>query len=218
MLLDDEILIHGIERLLLDKAALFLDRDGVIVEDVHHLRRIEDIHLLPGIETVILAARRYGALVAVVTNQSGIARGLFDQKTYRQIAEEIDRRLAKLGSQLDVTVACPFHPDFTPGYDDRHDHWRKPEPGMLRFVAERHGIELAKSILVGDKHTDVEAARRAGLPTAIIFGKPLQETSNSFVSSFNCRSCETLEQVAVAVDTFLADRQWQGVDGFCHDS
>lgn len=206
MSVEDEILVHGNELFLPGRPALFLDRDGVIVEDAHHLRRIEDIRLLPGIETLIGAARRHGALVAVVTNQSGIARGLFDEAVYRHIAAEIDRRLAAVASQPDVTVACPFHPDFTPGYGEGHDRWRKPGPGMLHFIAARHGIDLSRSILVGDNHSDVGAARRAGLPAALLLGKPLGDAATIPDASFAARSCAALEEAAAGVNAFFASR------------
>ena len=143
------------------RPALFLDRDGVVVEEVHFLRRPEDVRLLPGAAAVIADARRRGILVVLATNQSGIARGLFGWEAFAAAQRRIEALLAAEGAAFDMVLACPFHPDGAPPYDREHP-CRKPQPGMLLRAAERLGIDLAASWAVGDRARDLEAGRRAG--------------------------------------------------------
>lgn len=163
----EQIWASSCARDLAGRPALFLDRDGVVVEEVNYLHRIEDLRLTEGVAEMIHAARSLGAAVIVVTNQSGLARGLFDWAAYHAIEAEIARRLDALGCSLDATIACPFHPDFTPGYGAEHALWRKPGPGMIELAATRFGLDLPRSLLVGDNASDIEAARTAQLPGAI---------------------------------------------------
>lgn len=143
--------------------ALILDRDGVLVEERHHLSRPEDVVLSPGAVDVIRAVRGLGLPVCVVTNQSGIDRKLFTLVDFEAVSHRIDEELAQNGVSIDVTLACPFHPEFTPDYNEAHAYWRKPGPGMLHLLAERFGVDLGTSLFVGDNISDAEAGRAAGL-------------------------------------------------------
>jgi D-glycero-D-manno-heptose 1,7-bisphosphate phosphatase len=143
--------------------ALFLDRDGVVVEEVEYLHRVDDLRLLPGAAELVKRARKARLAVVFVSNQSGIDRGLYGWDAYDDIETEIDRRLAAAGANVDARAACGFHPEFTPGWDGHHAHWRKPGPGMLELAADRLALDLGRSWLVGDMATDVRAARAAGL-------------------------------------------------------
>ena len=145
------------------RPALFLDRDGVVVEEVKYLHRVADLRLLPGAADLVKRAREAGLAVVLVSNQSGIDRGLYGWDDYDAVEAEIDRRLAAAGARVDARAACGFHPDFTPGWDESHAYWRKPGPGMLDLAADRLGLDLGRSWLVGDMATDARAARAAGL-------------------------------------------------------
>lgn len=149
------------------RPGLLLDRDGVIVKEIGYLGRREDVVLEPGILALLSWAANHDVPVAVVTNQAGIARGFYDWQGYLGVEEEIALRLAREGFRIDATVACPFHPDFTPGYTERHAYWRKPGPGMLRLASECLDLDLARSWLVGDNVSDIEAAKSAGLGQAV---------------------------------------------------
>ena len=149
------------------RRALLLDRDGVIVEEVNYLSRPEDVRLTPGIAALISCARSHDAAIAVVTNQAGLARGLFNWNEYHAVARRIDELLAAEGCHVDVTVACPFHPDFTPGYAEAHAFWRKPGPGMLNLLERRFNIDLGQSWMIGDNVTDIAAAKSARIGGAI---------------------------------------------------
>ncbi len=141
--------------------ALVLDRDGVVVEEVHFLHRPEDVRLVPGAAEVMAAARRQGIPVVLTTNQSGIARGLFGWEAFAATQSRLEILLAAERAAFDMVLACPFHPDGNPPYRAEHP-CRKPQPGMLLRAAERLGIDLAKSWVVGDRARDLEAGRAAG--------------------------------------------------------
>ena len=149
------------------RPGLFLDRDGVLVEEVEHLHRTRDLRLLPGAAEIAAAANAAGVAAVTVSNQSGIARGMYGWDAYEAVEAEIDRRLGQTGARLDARVACGTHPDFTPNWSAAHAHWRKPGPGMLVFAAERLGLDLARSWMVGDMATDAAAAKAAGLKGCI---------------------------------------------------
>lgn len=148
-------------------AALFLDRDGVIVREVDYLSRPEDVVLERGAAKLIGWAHAQGLAVAAVTNQAGIARGRFGWPDFEAVEAEIARQLRAAGVALDLIVACAYHPDHTDGYDDAHARWRKPGPAMIELAAEKLGIDRSRSFMIGDKASDVEAARNAGLVGAI---------------------------------------------------
>ncbi len=145
------------------RAALFLDRDGVIVEEVPYLHRPEDIRFIPGAAETIAAANRAGLPVVVVTNQSGIGLGLYGWAEFAATQEQILRDLGAAGAVLDMVIACPYHPEGKPPYLHTNHPDRKPRPGMLLRAAERLGLDLGRSWIVGDRAVDMEAGRAAGL-------------------------------------------------------
>lgn len=141
------------------RPALFLDRDGVIVEEVLYLHRVEDVALLPGAAEAIAAANRRGWLVVVATNQAGIAHGYYGWKEFEAVQEAILTELGRFGARIDAVLACPHHPAHPA---------RKPQPGMLLRAAEALSIDLAQSWIVGDKASDLSAGRAAGLKGGIL--------------------------------------------------
>ncbi|MDZ3836524.1 MAG: HAD-IIIA family hydrolase [Rhodospirillales bacterium] len=162
---DDGIWLHGepAEPGTPLRPALFLDRDGTVVEEVGHLRRPEDVRLIEGAAAVIARANALAIPVIVVTNQSGIGRGLFGWAELIAVEERIEAELSALGAWIDAVLACPFHPEGRPPY--RHpDHWaRKPNPGLLLRAADAFAIEFASSWIVGDRAGDIAAGRAARL-------------------------------------------------------
>ena len=141
------------------RPALFLDRDGVVVEEVNYLCRAEDVSLLAGAAGFIAEANRRGIPVIVASNQAGIARGYFAWPAFHQVQAELDRRLRTAGAHVDLTLACPHYPD----HPDR-----KPRPGMFQKAAQLAGIDLARSWVIGDKASDLEAGRSAGLAGGVL--------------------------------------------------
>jgi D-glycero-D-manno-heptose 1,7-bisphosphate phosphatase len=144
------------------RPGLFLDRDGVIVEEVNYLHRVADVRLMPGIAALISRANRADVPVVVVTNQSGIGRGFYGWSDFDAVQREITHRLAGQGAHWDAVFASPFPPGNEP--------MRKPNPGMLLAGAEAFGLELAVSWILGDRATDMEAGRRAGLEGGLFVG------------------------------------------------
>jgi D-glycero-D-manno-heptose 1,7-bisphosphate phosphatase len=157
-----------IGRFAAPRPALFLDRDGVIVRDMDYLRRVEDVELLPGAARLIAAANRADLPVLVVTNQSGVERGLFGWDVFAAVDARMNVLLAEEDAVIDAVAACPFHPDYTPGFSDEHARWRKPGPGMLTALIDALGVSPAGSWMVGDRTRDIEAARAARLSGGVL--------------------------------------------------
>jgi D-glycero-D-manno-heptose 1,7-bisphosphate phosphatase len=153
------------------RPALFLDRDGVVVDYVAFLHRPEEVSLIDGIARLIGAARQAGAPVVVVTNQSGVGRGYYGWDDFAAVQDEIRARLAALGAGLDAVFACPFHGDAKPPYRHGDHPARKPNPGMLVSAAELLGTDLPRSWMIGDRALDVMAARNAGLAGGLLLAK-----------------------------------------------
>lgn len=150
-------------RQLAGRPALFLDRDGVIVEETHYLSRVEDMVMIPGVAEAIAQANAREIPVIVVTNQAGIARGYYGWEDFAKVQAAIVAALAAAGATLDVVLACGYHGVGTGPLAVADHAWRKPNCGMLDYAAERHGIDLDRSWIVGDKASDLEAGLKAGL-------------------------------------------------------
>lgn len=145
--------------------AVFLDRDGVLIEDTGYPHLEEHLRLIPGAPEAVRRLTALGYLCVVVTNQSGVARGLFSEEQMKAFNALLVRRLASKGAVVSAVYACPFHVD---AIDDRYRHAdhpdRKPNPGMILRAIDEHHIDPARSFLIGDQPSDLEAARRAGIP------------------------------------------------------
>lgn len=135
--------------------ALFMDRDGTICEEVEFLDDLSKLRLIDGSAKAIEMINKSGMKAVVVTNQSGVGRGLFTEDFLNRVHEELRKLLEKEGAFLDGIYYCPHLPD------DRC-LCRKPEQGMLRKASEDMGIDFTKSYMVGDKAIDIEFAHKAG--------------------------------------------------------
>ena len=150
--------------------ALFLDRDGIVNEDRDYVIRREDFVWVPSIFDLVGAGIRLGLKPVVVTNQSGIARGLYSEVEYVALTEWMMAEFRSRGVPLTAVYHCPWHPEATVAAY-RGDHpWRKPNPGMLLAAVAEHGIDLASSIMVGDRWGDIAAAQAAGVPMRVLVG------------------------------------------------
>ncbi len=148
--------------------ALFLDRDGVLNEEVGYLFRPEDVRWVDGIFPLIHTARGLGYRIVVVTNQSGIARGLYTTADFQALMGWMRREIQIRGGDLDAVYHCPFHPVHGIGDWKREHRDRKPGPGMLLRAQQELDLDLSRSILVGDRCSDVAAANAAGLRMAFL--------------------------------------------------
>lgn len=149
------------------RPAVFLDRDGVIVEEVGYLHRLEDLRFHEGALEAVAALSRGGYGIVIVTNQAGVGRGYYTWREFEAIEGVIEAKVAEAGGAVDGVWACGYHPD---GIGDLAlDHeWRKPRPGMILDAARRLAIDLARSWMIGDKTLDIEAGVNAGLGNAIL--------------------------------------------------
>jgi D-glycero-D-manno-heptose 1,7-bisphosphate phosphatase len=139
------------------RRAVFLDRDGTLIVEKDYLADPDDVELVEGAVEALRRLRKAGFLLVVVTNQSGIARGLYTEADYHAVAERVDQELARRGVELDAVRFCPHHPDHTGPCD-----CRKPATGMYRDAAAELGVDPARSWFVGDKPSDVLPARELG--------------------------------------------------------
>lgn len=147
----------------MSRRAAFIDRDGVLNEERAFVHRREDFALLPGAVAALRLLKAAGYLLVVVTNQSGIARGIYSEADYLALTEHMRAELAAAGVSLDAVEYCPHLPD-APLERYRLDcDCRKPKPGMLRRAAQALDIEPGASFLVGDRLSDLEAGRAAGI-------------------------------------------------------
>lgn len=140
---------------------VFLDRDGTLVRDHGYTHRVEDYALLPGVREGLGRLVRAGYRLAIVTNQSGIGRGYYDEAAFHAFQRVLAEDLARSGIALDASFFCPHLPDAGCAC-------RKPAPGMLLEAERTLGADLAASFVIGDRAADAEAARRAGCRGAVL--------------------------------------------------
>ena len=145
--------------------AIFLDRDHTLMEDPGYLSDPEAVKLLPGVELALKSLTAGGFKTVVVSNQSGVARGLITEEALGRIHGELRRQLSDKGAHLDAIYYCPYHPEGTVEAYAMESELRKPSPGMLLKAAEEMDIDLRASWMVGDSARDVEAGQRAGCRT-----------------------------------------------------
>lgn len=145
--------------------AVFLDRDGVLIEDSGYPHLEQHLVVIPGAPEAVRRLNALGYLVVIVTNQSGVARGLFTEDQMHRFNDLLVRHLAARGARIGAVYACPFHAE---ARDERYRHPdhpdRKPNPGMILRAAADYDIDLSRSFMIGDRQSDLEAARRAGIP------------------------------------------------------
>ena len=148
--------------------ALFLDRDGTLVQPRHYPSRPEDLVLFDGIGQQLRSLQQAGFRLVVITNQSGIARGYFTESDLRRMHDHLAAELARFGVRLDGIYHCPHHPDGAIPELAVRCACRKPEPGLLLRAAADLDLDLARSWFVGDILDDVEAGNRAGCRTILV--------------------------------------------------
>jgi D-glycero-D-manno-heptose 1,7-bisphosphate phosphatase len=137
-------------------AAVFIDRDGTIIEDADYCSHPKQVKVFPGVPEALRRLKSEGFKLIVITNQSGIGRGFFTVNQYRCVESEVSRQLGH--GLIDATYFCPDVPG-------QHSSHRKPSPGMILQAKQEHQIDLARSFFIGDKEIDVECGRNAGVRT-----------------------------------------------------
>ncbi|HYG57567.1 MAG TPA: HAD family hydrolase, partial [Symbiobacteriaceae bacterium] len=154
---------------------VFLDRDGTVNADPGYLHDPDQLRLLPGAAEAIARLNRRGVPVILVTNQAGIARGLYTETDFWRVQERLSGELGKAGARLDAVYFCPHHPDGTVLPYRVVCQCRKPRPGMLLRAAAEHGLDLSTSFMIGDRPSDVQAGASAGCRTVLVGMPPARE-------------------------------------------
>jgi len=148
--------------------AIFLDRDGTLIEDTGYLNDPGQMKILPGVPDALVELKQLGYKLIVVTNQSAVARGIVSEKVLGQIHERLKELLVQDGAQVDRIYYCPYHPDGVIEKYRKESDLRKPNPGMLTTAAKEMDIDLSQSWMIGDAYSDVTAGSRAGCKTILI--------------------------------------------------
>ncbi len=149
--------------------ALFLDRDGVINVDRGYVHRADDFEFVPGIFRFVRSCRQLGYRIIVVTNQAGIGRGYYSEEQFHVLSTWMHERFRVEDAEVDAVYYCPHHPEYGIGTYRQDSHDRKPNPGMLLRAAKDWGLDLSRSVLVGDRGSDIRAALAAGVPHRFLF-------------------------------------------------
>src|SRR5262245_11672627 len=153
------------------RAAVFLDRDGTLITERYYLADPDQLELIDGAVASLRKLRAAGYLLVVVTNQSGIARGLYSENDFQRVQERLQAVLRNSGVELDAVYHCPHHPDFTGPCE-----CRKPAAGLFIQAQKELGIDLGRSAYIGDRLKDVIAGLQfGGLPILVMTGYGLEE-------------------------------------------
>jgi D-glycero-D-manno-heptose 1,7-bisphosphate phosphatase len=186
--------IYSAGQRLTGRPALFLDRDGVLVEDTRYLGRAQDVRVYAGAGEAIARCNRLGIPVVMVSNQSGIARGLYDWSGYHAVQAAIAHALAEAGARLDAVFACAHYADGKAPLNVADHPWRKPNPGMIVAAAERMKLDLARSFIVGNRASDLTAGKAARLAGGILLATPAEDAEGA--AAMQLRSGEFTVDVA----------------------
>lgn len=143
--------------------AAFLDRDGVINLDLGYVYKITDFYWVRGIKKVIKYLKKKNFLIIVITNQSGIARGMYLNKDVKILHNYINKQLLKIDCRIDAFYYCPHHPQGTIKKYKKKCNCRKPENGMIKKAIKEWSIDIKKSFMIGDQKTDLLAAKKSNL-------------------------------------------------------
>ena len=159
------------------RRALFLDRDGVINKDVGYLHRIENFEFIEGAVEACRQFQEAGYLLIVITNQAGIARGYYTEEQFHTLNDWMVAEFRESGVQLTRVYYSPYHPEQGQGKYKQDTFCRKPNPGLILQAQRDFDIDLSRSILVGDKESDIEAGLAAKVSTCVLVrsGLPVHE-------------------------------------------
>jgi D-glycero-D-manno-heptose 1,7-bisphosphate phosphatase len=198
----------------MSRPAAFIDRDGVLNEDEGYVYLIEDFRWLPGAKQALSLLQQAGVARVVITNQSGIARGLYTEADLERLHEHLRLDLAREGLALDGIHACPHHPDGVVARYRLDCDCRKPRPGLIEQAVREHRLDLAASCLFGDKASDIEAGRRAGVGRCWVIASDATARGDSAASACGGNAASALGGGAVpAHDPIAALARRCGADG-----
>ena len=160
------------------KKALFLDRDGIINIDHGYVYQKENFEFVEGIFDVCQLAMEAGYVVIIITNQSGIARGMYNEEQFNTLMQWVGEQFKTNGTTILDTYFCPHHPKKGQGLYLKDCDCRKPMPGMINQASADHHIDVANSIFIGDKESDMKAAIAAGIEKRILVSSQYQDSTD----------------------------------------
>lgn len=184
------------------RPTVFLDRDGTVNAEVHYLSQPDQLRLLPTVSEAISMLNSIEIAVVIVTNQAGIARGYFPEHRLIEIHDHLKRMLAEQHAQLDGIYYCPHHPTAGLGAYRIVCECRKPMPGMLTRAAADLELDLPRSLMIGDRESDLQAGANAGCQTALVTTGYGRETSAA-IDPKPLRCLGIFHSVGEAVEAWL---------------
>ena len=192
------------------RRAVFIDRDGTISEEVGYVNHVSRLRVFPFAAEAVRALNEQGWLAVLITNQSGVARGYFEEDLIGEVHKLLTAEIARGGARLDAIYYCPHHPSAgEPPYRQDCD-CRKPKPGLLLQAARDLGLDLARCWMVGDRYGDTELARNAGVRSALVltgYGRGELEHQSA---AWRHRPDLVAENLLEAVRTILASDENDG--------
>jgi D-glycero-D-manno-heptose 1,7-bisphosphate phosphatase len=161
--------------------AVFFDRDGVLNQDSGYPYLPEHMRWMSGAFEAVKAANHAGYKVFVVTNQSGVARGFFTEEDVQSLHGWMIKQFKAQGAKIEEIIYCPHHVDEGRGTYRVECECRKPKPGMIQTLVKKHGLDTAKSLFIGDRDIDMEAAKAAGVKGHLFIGGDLAAFVNGIL-------------------------------------
>jgi D-glycero-D-manno-heptose 1,7-bisphosphate phosphatase len=174
------------------RPALFLDRDGVINVEKKYVHRIGDFEFLDGIFDLCRVAAERNMPIVVVTNQAGIGRGYYSEAQFLTLTDWMRARFEEERAPVAAVYCCPYHPEHGIGAYRKESFDRKPNPGMLLRARDELGLDLARSILIGDKGSDIAAAKAAGVGLTVLLGADTENAAPDKVVASLHEACALL--------------------------
>lgn len=182
------------------RKVVFLDRDGVLNKDPpHYAHRIDQMEMIPGVDDAIKLLKDHGYFLVVVSNQSGVARGYYPEEQIQIFNNALMQEIRKKGGDIDVFCYCPHHPEAPLEQYRVNCTCRKPKPGMILDAAKKYDLDLSTAFFVGDKATDVETGKNAGVKTILV----LSGQGKDEISKINPGDCLIADDLLDAVKKYI---------------
>jgi D-glycero-D-manno-heptose 1,7-bisphosphate phosphatase len=188
---------------MIKNKACFLDRDGVLIEEVNYLSSPSQIHIFENSYKALKLLKDNGYIIIIITNQAGVARGYFDEDNIQTIHNEIDRLLSIENLIIDKYYYCPHHPEGTVEKYSIKCNCRKPAPGLIHQAVKDFNIDLKQSFLIGDKMSDINSAKNAGCFSILVkTGHGLEYTKTAEENNIHIK-----ENILDAVKSFISKQK-----------
>jgi D-glycero-D-manno-heptose 1,7-bisphosphate phosphatase len=181
------------------RPAVFLDRDGTIIQDVSYIRDVADVRLLPGAAQAIARLNAAGVRAIIVTNQSGLGRGYFSFDDFQRVQARMEELLGAAGARIDATYVCPHSPRA-----DEVCQCRKPGTLLFRTAAQEHGLDPACSWYIGDRWRDIAAAQVLGGRGILLITESTPEPEVRLAAELDPARFDTANSLAAAIERVLA--------------